>query len=238
MTTAHDIIQDSLELLQVYAPGEAASPPDIARGFVALGRMVDAWAEEKLAVTQVVAINGTLNSGQTFLSVQVPNFRQVAWAYGPGQGSVTVPGPTTTALNVVSAIEFAVLAGSAPGSGTPIIAWPDVSLFPFQNVNFAPTPNVNNTQVTINQLTGLASFASILGVYALGLGVQDALVTNLAIALKPYFPTAKLAPETMILAQETKNYLRYQNRPSRALLGRDRKAAVPKQTPVPSEAGT
>lgn len=226
MTAASDLITDALNELGVYAAGETVSAADLSQGLAVLNRMIDAWAEERLTVTQLVPITPiSLVIGVPVVSVQVPSFRPVGWVYGPGQGSVTISG-TTTALNVVSSVEFAAIAGS-PGSGTPTMVWPDVSQFPFQNLNFAPTPNAAGT-ATVNQLTPITSFASTSTAYTLGTGVQDALTHNLAIALKPYFSTAQLAPEIMVLAQETKNFLRYTNRSSRALLGRDRKAVLPK----------
>ncbi|MGH6737592.1 MAG: hypothetical protein ACREDY_00910, partial [Bradyrhizobium sp.] len=64
MTTALDLIQDSLESIGVYAPGETVSDADARRSLVVLDDMLDSWSNESLTCFAILEQSGMLIPGQ------------------------------------------------------------------------------------------------------------------------------------------------------------------------------
>ena len=69
MTTAADVIQDALEKLSIYAPGEAATPPDLARGLTVLNDMLDSWSNDSLACYTILQQSLTFIPGQSSYTI-------------------------------------------------------------------------------------------------------------------------------------------------------------------------
>lgn len=224
MTTALAVITDALNELGVYAPGEPIAASDSSQCLDLLNRMIDAWADEFLFPTIITAATVTLTNGVASYTVGPGGAVNVQYpqgiSYGPGVGSVTASAVTTPA-NVVSAIEWNMIESLAPGAGVPNVLFYDPQ-YPLGVLNVAPTPNGSMT-ASVPFTYPLTSFPAIFTNYTMGQGVFDALVHNLCVTAKPYFAVTQMDPNIAVLAVETKDFLRYSNRTSRAFLGRDSK---------------
>lgn len=232
MTTANDIITDALEKLGSYAPGETTSAADAARGLVVLNSMINQWNDEYLSIYQLTTIEVDLVAEQAAYTIgltgtpDLAQSRPVRIESGPGAATVTIA-DTTTLLNVVSAVEWRGIESISPGSGIPDTLYYDPQ-YPNGVLNLAPTPSAIGT-LTCYGWTPLRSFTELTDPdVTLSAGVQDALKTNLAVALKPYFQTAALAPEIMAMAVHSKTMLQQTNLTSRAMLGRGPKPIAPR----------
>ena len=227
MTTARDLIQSALEELGVYAPGETMSDADAERGLFTLNDMLDEWASEYLFVTQQSAITATLSNAKASYTIgqtgspDISAPRPVRIDYGPSRASVVVSA-ATTAINIVSAIEWNSIYSINPGFGTPTTLYYDPQS-PLGVVNLSPTPNATGT-LTFNAWTNLQSFINLAATANLTNGVRDALKQNLAVGLKPYFADTPLNPVTITKAAQAKDAIRILNVTSRAMLNRTRVA--------------
>ena len=57
MTTAQDIITDSLNILGVYAAGETISDADLEQAFTRLNDMLDSWSNESLTCFAILELS-------------------------------------------------------------------------------------------------------------------------------------------------------------------------------------
>jgi hypothetical protein len=221
-TSAQDLIQDALEMLGIYSPGDSISAADSARTLFILNSMLDEWAGETIFVYQTVALTGPIASGtaqytiaEAGATVTAPRPNRIA--YGNGAASVTV-GSTTTPVNVVSAIEYQSLSAYSPAPGTPDTLYYQPS-YPQGLLNLLPTPNAAGT-LTFAAWQPVISFPELSTEVTFAVGGLDAVRDNLAVAAKTYFRDAQIDPLILQRAAEAKDFLRYQGINSRATMGR------------------
>lgn len=224
MTTfsASDIITDALQKLGVYAPGEQLSDADLSRGFITLNDMIDQWSNEfvfiytltPLALSLLVGANAYTIGGQ---GQSITSQRPSRIVYGPGEASVVISG-TTTPVNVVSALEWQAIQSINAGDGTPDTLWYDPQ-YPVGVLNVAPNPTAVGV-LTFYTFVPFTAFADTSTKYDLAQGTDDALKTNLAVSLKPYFSSATVDPVVVSRAETSKYFIRISNTTSRAMIKR------------------
>lgn len=232
MTLASDIVQDVVEMLGVYSPGETVSSADGARGLFLLNSMLDELAGENIFVYQTIASSGNgLTAGKAGylvgpIGADITLARPSKISYGEGQASVTIAAATTL-VRVVSAIEYQALLAYAPAAGTPDTLWYNPT-YPNGTLNFLPVPSATGT-FAFNPWSILTSFASLSTNVTLAPGMLDALRTNLAVYSKSYFRDAQLDPIIASLAAMAKDFLRYQGQTSRAMFKRFTLSTAPQK---------
>jgi hypothetical protein len=229
--TARDIIQDAVERIGVYAPGETMSAADSARGLTVLNELLNQWAEEYLSVYQLVPTTITLSNGKGAYTIGVSGAPDISQTrperieIGPGAASATFSA-VTTLVNVVSAVEWNAIEGIASGTGVPDTLFYSPG-YPLGVLNVAPVPTGAGT-MSFSAWLALRSFTSLfLPSVILSAGCEDALKTNLALVLKPFFLSAAVDPMLAQQAVKTKAMLGYTNLASRAMIGRGMRAAGP-----------
>lgn len=237
MSSARDIIQDALERLGVYAPGETMTDADAERGLIKLNDMLNQWGDDYLFVYQLVPTAITLVIGTASYTIGVSGAtitqsRPTKINSGPGGASVLI-GSTTSLVNVVSAIEWASIEGIVPGTGTPENLYYDPQ-YPNGVLNVSPTPDAVGS-LTFQAWQPLRSFASLdipASTVNYAAGAEETMKSNLAMELKPYFSDSQLNPAVMMAASEGKMALRQTNITSRAMLSRGIVRQPPRQAPA------
>ena len=206
MTTALDLIQDALEKLGVYAPGQPINAADGARGLSSLNQMLDSWSNENLSCVSI------LEQSLTY----VPN--QSAYTIGPG-GNVNLtrplsiiatPGSAYTVdfngnqyqMDVVTRAQWNLRGSRNTNSNFPDTLFYDPK-FPLGILNFDPMPNIGYTAYFDSYLQ-LSDFATLNTTLSLPPGYQLAITSNLAVFLKPYYADAQLNPLVLLQAAESK----------------------------------
>lgn len=196
MTTGRDIIQDALEMLRVYAPGEDVTAPDMARGLSVLNDIVDSLSNESLACYTILTQTFTL----------IPN--QYQYTVGPG-GDINGPRPLRvdnapgsaylldTNLNrymmdVEDQWGWNLKTTAVADSDLPNIFFYDPQ-FPLGVVNVWPTPTIGYT-CSFLSYAQLTEFTTLDTIVTFPPGYKLMYTTDLAIALKPYFKDAQLDP--------------------------------------------
>lgn len=97
MTTARDLIQDALEMLGVFSPGENLDAADAARSLLVLNALMDELAAENIFVNSVNQINLGLTIAKPTYTVgsigaDVTASRPYTIAYGEDAANVSSPG--------------------------------------------------------------------------------------------------------------------------------------------------
>lgn len=239
MTTAIDIITDSLQKIGIYAPNETLSDADASLGLAELNNMIDQWRNDSIFLYQLIEIIGNI-SAQTqsytvgpngLISVPRPN-RVVV---GTGVASVTI-NSITTLVDSVDFLSWNAIYAPAFLTTNPILDTPATMFYdpqyPYGWLNLAPIPKFNGT-LNFNGYYGMNGFDTLTSDFILAPGEEQALEANLAIILNPYFGGSIVTPELLAEAQQSKTVLTLTNRLSRAMSKRNREApaagSIPKQ---------
>jgi hypothetical protein len=228
--TAGDMIGDALEALRVYAPGEQVTPPDLARGLGILNRMIDSWSNESLFCFTILEQFGLLVVNQNEYKIG-PAPAGIGIDFGIGVSPIGIPdwimqrpiriiGTPGSAyvrdgtgnkyqVDVVPLDKWNLVNTSQANSDIPDTIYYEPT-YPYGTMRVYPTPNTPWTLAWTSYLQ-LDRFENSNAALTLPPGYEDAIVTNLAIRLKPYFHTAVLDPDLQRSASEAKAAVKRSN---------------------------
>lgn len=215
-TTARDLIQDALEKLGVYAPGETMSDADAQRGLTVLSDMLDSWSNESLtcfAITEqsVALVAGT--SAYTIGSGGTINLtRPLRLIEGPGAAYILDGNSNKYPLDVVPQDKWNMIGntGGQVNANVPNTLFYDPQ-YPLGILNFYPQPNVGGYTAYWDSYLQLTDPSALTSSITLPPGYNAALKANLAVWLKPYFTGAQLDPDVREQARETKAIIKRTN---------------------------
>lgn len=203
MATAQDIVQDSLELLQVYAAGEVVSDADAQRTLSILNDMLDAWSNDSLACYATLEQSVVLTIGKQTYTIgpggDINLTRPLQILDGPGTAYVQDANGNNYPVTVVPQDQWNLL-----GNRSNLIQsnFPDTLFydpqFPLGIINIFPSPT-SAYKMFWDSYLQLTTFPSLTTAVSFPPGYKRAIVTNLALTAKPYFKTAQLDP--LILAE-------------------------------------
>lgn len=191
MTVAQDIIQDALEMLGVYAPGEVISAADENRALTVFNDMLDNWSNLSLVTYARSEQSAVFTPGK------------YQYTIGPG-GDINLPRPirildgagcaylidasqTVYGMDVITQEEWNQITTRAFNtSQLPDTLFYDPQ-FPLGVINIFPTPTVAYT-FYFDSLLPFTDAASLASTVSLPPGYNLAMKANLAMELLPYFP--------------------------------------------------
>lgn len=219
--TASTIIQDALEMLRVYAPGETFTLPDGARGRQVLNDMLDSWSNESLFcvtwLTQTFTMIPNVSAYTVGPSAAIPGARPLRISNVSGSAYILDAAGNKYMMDVLDQMQWNLVTTAVANSDLPDTIFYDPQ-FPLGVINIWPTPN-NSYTCSFLSLKQLDGFHTLDSPFSLPPGYKLALTTNLAIALKPYFRDAQLDPIIIQRAMESKAAVKRNNmRPQVAVL--------------------
>lgn len=204
-TTALDLIQDSLEKIQAYAPGETIGDADAQRALNVLNNMIDSWSTESLTVfayqeqSTVLAIGKVQYTiGQTG-SPDLSLPRPIRLLSGPGSARVEDSGGNRYDVDVLTQDQFNRIWNiSNTTSSWPTALFYDPQ-FPLGILKIYPAPNQGGMTLFWDSYLALAQFASLFALVSFPPGYKLALVDTLARRLWRYFKkTSEPIPQDII----------------------------------------
>jgi hypothetical protein len=206
MPTAGEIIQDALELLQIYGPGDQISAADSARALSTLNDMLDVWSNESLACYAILTQSFPLVVGQSTYTVgpggQIDGPRPLRLIDQPGSAYLLDENQNRYLMTVLDEMRWNMQTTAVANSDLPDLMWYDPQ-FPLGVINIWPTPAIGFT-CSFTSYLQLADFADLTSPFSLPPGYKRAITTNLALSLKPYFATAQIDPLILDEARTTK----------------------------------
>jgi hypothetical protein len=214
MAVAADLIQSSLEMINVVGVGQVVNVAHQNRALAVLNRMLDSWSTEPHACFAQRTINFPLVVNQGTYTIgaggQVNVSRPQDLRVGPGAAYLTDTTNNRYPVEVVPQDKWQMIGNIQINSQVPDTAWYDPQ-FPLGIINIFPLPALPYT-ITFNTILELVSFATLQTAYAMPQGYQEAIEANLAVALKPYFPAGgPLNPVVAKLAMEGKGNIKRAN---------------------------
>lgn len=216
MTTAADLIADSLQRIQVYAPGEWVQPADAARGLSSLNQMMDQWSNMSLACFAILEQSAPLVVGQAAYEIGIgaPDFnmvRPISILTDPGTAYIQDPNGNNYPMEVVPRDKWNLYANrsSIITSNFPNIMFYDPQ-YPFGVINITPFPNIAYTMFW-DSYAQLSDFANLSTAMSLPPGYEMAICTNLALMLAPFYPDAVVGPLLVKQASEALGNIKRSN---------------------------
>ena len=219
LPTALDLVTDSLEMLQVYAPGEQISDADAERMLSVLNDMLDVWSNLTLDCFTILEQSFALIPGQQSYTVgpggYIDGQRPIKVLDGPGTAYVQDTNGNNYGVTVVPRDQW-----NLYGNRSELITsdFPDTLFydpqFPLGIVNVMPIPTINYTMF-FDSYSQLANLPALNSTLSLPPGYKRAITTNLALCGKPYFKTAEIDPLIVAEALQTHGAIkRYNMRPN------------------------
>lgn len=193
MTVALDIITDALEWIGVYASGETISDADAERCLSKFADMLDQWSNENLSCYAYAQQSGLLIPGVQSYTIGTsggaafPVTRPLKLMSGPGAAYSIDSSGNKYQMDVITIEQWQLIANA---SNINTSNFPDTLFydpqFPLGILNFYPYPNQGYTAhwTSLLQFTDPSVLTSAV---TLPPGYKDALQTNLAIKIWPYF---------------------------------------------------
>lgn len=215
MATSRDIIQDALELLGVYSPGETMTAADTSRGLSTLNQMMDQWSNLNLASYAILEQSAPLVPGTSSYTIGTGGAfnmtRPLKILDGPGRAYIQDASGTNYGLSVVSRDVWNSIdnRSSIITSNIPSVLFYDPQ-YPLGVINITPTPTLALTMFWDSMLQ-FAQLPLLTTTFTLPPGYERAVVTNLAVKLKPYFSDAIVSPAVAIEAAQTLGDLKRTN---------------------------
>ena len=216
MTTAKDVIQDSLELLGVYGPGDTISDADAERSLSTLNDMLDIWSNESLACFDWITQTFTMipnkfqyTIGPASLHPDIVGQRPLRVSDAPGASYLLDTNLNRYLMDTVDQLTWNIQTTAVANSDLPNILFYDPQ-FPLGVINIWPTPSSSWTCSFLSYLQ-LGDFSSLTASFNLPPGYKRAITTNLCLSLKPYFASSQIDPLIIKEASETKASIKRNN---------------------------
>lgn len=216
MPTARDIIQDTMELLGIYAPGNPMSAADAERGLSTLNDMMEVWSNESLATFDWLTQTFTLIPGQyqytigpAALNPDIVGERPLRVSDAAGAAYLLDNSLNRYLMDVVDQMTWNLQTTAVANSDLPDILFYDPQ-YPLGVVNIWPTPSTGYT-CSFLSYRQLGGFTTLDSPFTLPPGYKRAVVTNLCLSLKPYFTGSVLDPDVRMEAMQTKGIIKRLN---------------------------
>lgn len=208
MSTAFDIISMAFQILGVYAPSEQIDGDDLKTSMAVLNAMLDTWSNENLlsyAITQYnlsLVINQqqyTIGLSDTADLNQVRPLRLIAQ---PGGAYVTDLNNNRYPVAVITQEQWNQIGLLSTTSQIPTMIFYDPQ-FPLGVLNVFPLPSLTYT-LTFSAYMQFSAFTDVTQAVSLPPGYFEALYSNLAVRLHPFFKDAVLRQELIQYANSTR----------------------------------
>ena len=216
MATVQDVIQDALEMIAVYAPGEPMNAADSARGLSVLNDMQDSWSNENLICFAIVEQQLTFVPGQRSYTIgtsggaDVALTRPITLRKQPGSAYVLDNNGNIYGMDVITQAQWNMRGSRNTNSNFPDVIFYDPQ-FPLGVLNFDPIPNIGYV-AKFDSMLQLSDFATLTTAIQLPPGYKAAIGANLALWLADYYPSAIVTPSLRNKAAETKRVIKISNR--------------------------
>ena len=217
--TATGLLADAFGVLNVFQPGASIPPADAQSGLRILNRLVGQWALQGLTIPAVTRIPVPLVAGKGSPAnpYTIGPSGNINTTRPPTQAHVlaatlvypTTPATTEIPLAIYTDQAYTRIATKALASTQPAGVWYNPT-WPLGTLQLWPVPDnaVNSLLLYLQQ--PLATFASLTQSYDLPDGMEDAIVTNLALKLAtPWGATPP--PEIVVAANESLRILKRAN---------------------------
>jgi hypothetical protein len=208
MTTALDMMQASLEQIQVYPPGVTIGAADSARALWVLNNMLDNWSNQKLACYANVEQSFVLQPGVNQYSIGVGGTinktRPLTINTGPGAAYLMDFNNIRYPMDVVEQDQWNLISLLTELSDLPTTLFYDPQ-YPLGLINVFPQPTMQYT-VYFDSRLPLIDLVNNQSTFSLPPGYLEAIQNNLSVRLWRYYkkiPISQGDPDLLMLAKDS-----------------------------------
>lgn len=216
MTTSLDLIQDALESIGVYKPGETVNAADAARCLVILNDMLDEWSNESLACYTILEQSAFFTPGKTQYTIGLSGGADIAQTRplriidDYGSAYVLDNNQNRYPMDVVGRAYWNMITTSLlVDSNVPDKLFYDPQ-YPLGVINVWPIPNISY-QFFWDSYLQLSDFPSLRSVFSFPPGYQLAIKSNLAIEAFSYYKDGEPTVRLMERASKSKAAIKRTN---------------------------
>lgn len=201
MTTAKELITDSIIDLGKFDPGESPDFQDLNRGLRILNRMISAWSVKNMLISYTTTENFTMVSGMAGYTMGAAGTasstraRRVVNAFVRDSGSYDYP------VEMIDQHKYNLIPNKSL-TGIPVSVFYD-PVYPVGVLNYYPVPDAAYTAY-IESLKNLHDTLTISDTLILDPAYEEAIVANLRLRLAPSYGIA-VSQEMEITAREALN---------------------------------
>jgi len=213
--TARDLITDALQTLGVYDSASPLTDADAQFGLKKLNQLMDMWSNMSLACFAVLEQSAQLIPGQAAYTIGPGgNFdmvRPISILTDPGTAYVQDTNGNNYPMSVVPRDKWNLYSNrsSIITSNFPNVLFYDPQ-FPLGVINITPFPNLAYTMFW-DSYAQLSDFSDLQVNLSLPPGYELAIVTNLAVLLKPAFLDGPVDPAVVVMAAESLGTIKRMN---------------------------
>jgi hypothetical protein len=211
MTAAIDIIQEALEGIGEYSPGESITDADVERSKTVLNDMLDQWSNESLACyafkTQSILLQN--NKSRYTIGPSVLADINSERPLRLEQMFLTDALGNTYPVNLVTQYDFNLIGNRMVTSQIPCVAWYDPQ-DPIAAINVFPVPVQPLYTLYFTSYLQLTEFPDLVTQIDFPTGYVRMIKTNLMLALCPYFGKM-VPPDIRAIAEESRGSVKRKN---------------------------
>lgn len=206
--TGIEIVTESLQLLQVYAPSEVLSDADATLGLTVLNDFLDDLSNQSLATFTILEQSFPLVPGKQSYTIGLTGGADLAMARplrvldGPGTAYVQDANQNNYSVKVVPRDQWNLYGnrGIQIQSDFPDTLFYDPQ-YPLGVINVLPVPTIAYN-IFFDSYLQFSDFMGLTAKSSLPPGYMRMIKTNLAVCLKPYFKAAQIDPLIILEAKE------------------------------------
>lgn len=224
MPTARHCIQDALEKIGVYAPGEDVSAADAMRSFHVANDMIDSWSNESLTCFAILEQSGALQPGINQYSIGPGGAfnitRPIRVITGPGAAYLLDSNENRYPVDVYPRDKWNLIWNLvSTTSNLPTVMFYDPQS-PLAFINVWPMPNTAPITLFWDSYLQLTEFPDLDTDIGFPPGYEKSIKDNLAIELIPYFkPDNYQVPALLIdIANKSKGNVKRSNQRENQML--------------------
>jgi hypothetical protein len=208
VSTARDLIKNSLRLIGALSTGETPSADESADGLLALNNLIDSWSNEKLIINQFIREEFTLTPGTQSYTVGATGALVTARPLKIESASLEIQSadPYEVPMEIIDLDEWSRISDKSIQSSIPTKLYVEGS-FPNSTIYLWPVPATAN-KVVLYSRKPIASFATIDDDVELPPGYLRALTYNLAMEIAPEYGKEPLSTVVMIAREAKENIKR------------------------------
>lgn len=210
MTTARDMIKNSLRNISVLGIGSSLDATEADDALSLLNDMIASWSAEGNMIYNTTVETFSLVTGTAAYTIGTGGDFSTDRPMSITAAFVTING-TDYPLTVYGAKQYSEISDK-DDTGTPCIIWYDDN-YPLGNIRIYPAPDTTTT-LTLYSEKALTGFATLDTVYAMPAENKAALIPNLSVWLAPQYER-EASPTIKKIANSTKSIVSKQNRKSK-----------------------
>jgi len=212
MASAQSLINRALKQIGALSAGETPTSEETDDALTAMNAMFGTWRNDRLMVYALADNSLTLVVGQSSYTIGIGGDLSITRPVAFDSAYTTESG-TDTPVRLIDEAYYDAIPDKTVTSSLVQVAFYNPTMASSQGtLKVWPVPSVANTLHLVTWIE-LAPITSLSAAIVLPQGYEDAIASNLALRIAPEYPTAKVSPLLVKMANDSLNAIKRINKP-------------------------